>query len=229
MIPRLSQRSKRFRKSRFFTGGFFGAFDSLLAQETEDPPRLESVGAYPAKIQVTGSIKYDYEDDAPSSRAAEFRELTASLGVKDGAPILLAGSTFPGEEKTLVQLFCDLRAEFPGLFLILVPRHVERIPEILDEIKPFGLKVALRSRPENNTAADCLIVDTTGELRDWYHLGTVIFVGKSLYSHGGQNPVEAAVARKPVILGPHMENFINIVKLLVEHHAAIQVPDVAGT
>ena len=233
MIPRLSQRSeRRFHKFRFFTGGFFGAFDCLCAQEVEDPPRLESVGADPAKIQVTGSIKFDHADDKPSGRVEELREATESLGVKHGAPILLAGSTFPGEEKILVQLFCELRTQFPDLFLILVPRHVERTPEILGEIKPFGLNIALRTRPENgagkNAKTDCLIVDTTGELRDWYHVGTVIFIGKSLESYGGQNPVEAAVAGKPVIVGPHMENFKNIVRLLLEHRAAIQVADIAG-
>ena len=233
MIPRLSQRSeRRFHKFRFLTGGFFGAFDCLCAQEAEDPPRLESVGADPAKIHVTGSIKFDHSDDEPSGRAEELREVTRSLGVKDGAPILLAGSTFPGEETILVQLFCALRTQFPDLFLILVPRHVERTPEILEEIKPAGLNIALRTqtetRPAKNTKTDCLIVDTTGELRDWYHIGTVIFIGKSLESYGGQNPVEAAVAGKPVVFGPHMENFTNIVRLLLEHRAAIQVADVAG-
>jgi len=224
MIPRLSQRSeRRFRKFRFFTGGFFGAFDLHCAQEAEDPPRLASVGADPQKIRVTGSIKFDHADDTTSSRAEEFHELTKSLGVKEGAPILLAGSTFPGEEKILVQMFCDLRRQFPDLFLILVPRHVERTPEILGEINPFGLNIALRTKPEKKTQADCLIVDTTGELRDWYHVGTVIFIGKSLESYGGQNPVEAAIAGKPVVFGPHMENFANIVRLLLEHGAAIQV------
>lgn len=229
MIPRLSQRSeRRFHKARFFTGGFFGAFDCMCAQEMEDPPRLESVGANPANIHVTGSIKFDHADDKPSGRVEELRRVTRSLGVKDGSPILLAGSTFPGEEKILVGLFCDLRKQFPDLFLILVPRHVERTPEILEEIKPTGLNIALRTRPENSAHTDCLIVDTTGELRDWYHVGTVIFIGKSLESYGGQNPVEAVVAGKPVVVGPHMENFTNIVKLLLEHRAVIQVANAAG-
>jgi len=225
MIPRLSERSeRRFRKFRFFTGGFFGAFDCMCAQEPEDPPRLESVGADPEKIQVTGSIKFDHADDKPSTRVAEFRALVKMLGVKDGSPILLAGSTFQGEEKILADMFVELRHQFPDLFLILVPRHVERTPEVIAEIKPLGFRIARRSTLANRAMkADCLIVDTTGELRDWYHLASVVFIGKSLTSFGGQNPVEAAVAGKPVIFGPHMENFRNIVQLLLARKAAIQV------
>lgn len=226
MIPRLSERSgRRFEKFRFFTGGFFAAFDCLCAQEAEDAPRLAAVGADPAKIHVTGGIKFDYADDVASSRAGELRDLLRGLGIDEEAPTLLAGSTFPGEEIILARLFLELREKFPDLFLILVPRHVERTPAILEEIKPLGISIALRTKTAESTKADCLIVDTTGELRDWYHLGSVTFIGKSLASYGGQNPVEAAAAGKPVVCGPHMENFKNVLRLLLEHRAAIQVPD----
>jgi 3-deoxy-D-manno-octulosonic-acid transferase len=224
MIPRLSQRAElRYRKFRFFTGGFFGAFDCMCAQESDDPPRLASVGVDPSKIRVTGSIKFDQGGEKPSPRVREFRAMIRSLGADETAPVLLAGSTFPGEEKALAQIFRELRAKFPGLFLILVPRHVERTPEVIEDLKPFGLRVALRSRIEPGAKADCLVVDTTGELRDWYHVGTVIFIGKSLDTHGGQNPVEAVAAGKPVVFGPHMENFRNITRVLVDHRAAMQV------
>lgn len=226
MIPRLSQRSgARFRKARFFTGGFFGAPDCLCAQEAEDVPRLLSVGADAARIHVTGAIKFDQADDCGPSRAEEFRGLVRALGVGDGAPILLAGSTFAGEEKILATLFLELRDRFPSLFLILVPRHVERIPEIVGDLKPLGLRIVLRTAMEKGAAADCLIVNTTGELRDWYHVGTVVFIGKSLTSFGGQNPAEAIAANKPAVFGPHMENFANIARTLLEHRAAIQVAD----
>ncbi len=223
MVPRLSERSgRRFAKYRFFTGGFFGAVDCMCAQEPEDVPRLEAVGADPSKIHVTGGIKFDYSDEAPSGRAAEFRSMLTALGVLAGAPILLCGSTFPGEEIVLARLFIELREKFPGLFLVLVPRHVERTPGILEELKPLGLRIALRTRIADGAKPDCLIVDTTGELRDWHHVGDVIFVGKSLEAYGGQNPAEAAAAGKPVIFGPHMENFKNVARLLVEYGAAIQ-------
>jgi 3-deoxy-D-manno-octulosonic-acid transferase len=228
IIPRLSERSgRRFQKFRFLTGGFFGAFDCLCAQEPEDVPRLESVGADPSKIHVTGGIKFDYADDAATSRTAEFRALAEAIGVREETPVLLAGSTFPGEELILAQLLIELREKFSSLILILVPRHVERTHAILEELRPLGLNIALRTKIEKGTKPDCLIVDTTGELRDWYAVGSVIFIGKSLTSYGGQNPAEAAAAGKPVIAGPHMENFKNLVALLIEHRAAIQVADAA--
>ena len=228
MVPRLSQRSeRRFKKSRFFTGGFFGAFDCLCAQEQGDVERLISVGARAEKIHVTHSIKFDDadEDHAASVRAREFRELLRGLGVNDDAPVLLAGSTFSGEEKTLAETTLSLREKFPGLFLILVPRHIERTPAIVAELQPLGLRIALRTAPANDAPADCLIVNTTGELRDWYHVATVVFIGKSLAAYGGQNPVEAVVAGKPVVFGPHMENFSAVVLPMLQQRAAVQVAD----
>ena len=174
---------------------------------------------------VTGNAKFDHAAGG-GERVAEFRAILRQLGVAGDAPVLLAGSTFPGEELILAKLFCELRDRFPNLFLILVPRHVERTPEVLADLRPLGLRVALRS-DEAKTPADVLVVDTTGELRDWYHLATVVFMGKSLTAHGGQNPVEPVLAGKPVVYGPHMENFAAIVARWREEEAAVQVRDEA--
>jgi len=186
--------------------------------------RWQSLGIDEKRVEHTGSIKFDQADEAPS-RTEEFRGFLRQLGVKDDAPVLLAGSTFRGEESIIAKIFCELRAEFPSLFLIIVPRHVERTPNILAELQPLGLHIALRSNSAAPSAAnvDCLLVNTTGELREWYQLASVVFVGKSLTGQGGQNPVEAVVAGKPVLFGPHMENFAAVVHLLLAHHAATQV------
>jgi len=146
--------------------------------------------------------------------------------VADDAPILLAGSTFAGEESILAEMFCQLRRQFPRLFLIVVPRHVERTREVLADLRRFDLRIALRSEAATEPA-DVLLVDTTGELRDWYYLATVVFMGKSLTAHGGQNPVEPVLAGKPVVYGPHMENFAAIVTRWREAGAAVQVRDAA--
>lgn len=228
MIARLSPRSEaRFRKFRALTGPVFRLFDIIFVQEPEDKARWESLGALPSQIRCVGAIKFDMETTGVS-REVEFRELLLSMGVKPDAPILLAGSTFAGEEEILARLVRQLRPQFPGLFLILVPRHVERVTEIVDQLKPLGLSIVLRTElpftnPERR--ADCLIVNTTGELRDWYHVASVVFIGKSLTASGGQNPVEAAIAGKPVLFGPHMENFRAVVQMLLAHQAAIQVRD----
>ena len=232
-LPRLSPRSEaRFRRARFFTSPIFRLLDALAAAEPEDIARWQSLGVEPARVRVTGNAKYD--SAAPSGeRAAEFRALLRQLAVPDDAPVLLGGSTFPGEERILAETFLALRKTIPALFLILVPRHVERAADILAELRALGLAVAQRStlnaqRPTPNPPqSDALLIDTTGELRDWYALATVVFIGKSLTATGGQNPVEPVLAGRPVIFGPHMENFAPIVTRWLAAEAAVQVRDAA--
>ena len=224
---RLSPRSEaRFRQFRFFTAPVFQLLDSICVQEPEDIARWKSLGVGGEHLQLTGSIKFDHADAGPS-RAGEFRALLAGLGVAPEAPVLLAGSTFPGEEKIVARIVSELRAQFPGLFLIVVPRHIERTPEVVAEIESAGLTCALRTEADAPPAGkiDCLVVNTTGELRDWYYTGTVIFIGKSLTAVGGQNPVEAVAAGRPVLFGPHMENFSAVVDKWLAQEAAIQVAD----
>ncbi len=231
-LPRLSPRSEaRFRRARFFTSPIFGLIDAFAVSEAEDVLRWQSLGVDPARIVVTGNTKFD--SFAPTeNRAAEFRALLRALGVPDEAPVLLGGSTFDGEERILAEVFRDLRAQFPSLFLILVPRHVERSAEIQRDLAPLNLNTELRStlslsgrKPQ--PAPDILLVNTTGELRDWYTVATVVFIGKSLTAIGGQNPVEPVLAGKPVVFGPHMENFASIVTRWLAEDAAIQIGDAA--
>ncbi len=228
-FPRLSPRSAaRFRRARFFTGPIFRLLDALAVAEPEDRAAWQSLGVEPGRIHVTGNAKFDAA--APTGgRTAEFRALLRQLGVPDDAPVLLGGSTFPGEERILADVFRELRAQFPALFLILVPRHVERAAHILAELESSNLRITLRSRlsTRNQKAetSDALLVDTTGELRDWYALATVVFIGKSLTATGGQNPVEPVLAGQPVIFGPHMENFAPIVARWLAADAAVQIRD----
>jgi 3-deoxy-D-manno-octulosonic-acid transferase len=143
-------------------------------------------------------------------------------------PVLFGGSTHRGEEEILAKVFLCLRQQFPSLRLFIAPRHVERLREIRAQLDPLRLHVTLASEAvaysELNT--DCLLLDTTGELQRWYSIATVVFIGKSLTAHGGQNPVEAILADKPVVFGPHMENFATLAKTLVSKSGAIQVQDV---
>ena len=121
-------------------------------------------------------------------------------------------------------MFRELRAAFPNLFLIVAPRHAERASNVRRTLEQLGLRVGLRSRSSDAQASvDCLLLDSTGELRYWYAVATVVFIGKSLTAHGGQNPAEAIVAGKPVVFGPYMENFAAFAKTLVTQRAAIQI------
>src|SRR5213080_3861047 len=142
--------------------------------------------------------------------------------------VLFGGSTHRGEEEILAAVFLRLRQQFPSLRLFIAPRHVERLQEIRAQLDALELRVGLASEAcpgRGRYDLDCLLLDTTGELQRWYDIATVVFMGKSLTAHGGQNPVEPILAGKPVVFGPNMENFATLAKALVSKKGAIQVPD----
>ena len=222
---RLSPRSER-RWLRFsgIARAVWSFFDVVCVPEAEDVARFESIGVARARIRHTGSVKFDNAAADANSREAEFRALAEPIGFS--APILVGGSTWAPEERALADAVQKLRADFPSLRLILVPRHVERAAAIADELTRAGLRVALRSKLPATGEADVLLVDATGELRGWYALATVVFVGKSLpgiAEIGGQNAGEPAALGLPVVFGPHMENFAPLVAHLLRDSAAVQI------
>ncbi|HEY3663833.1 MAG TPA: glycosyltransferase N-terminal domain-containing protein [Chthoniobacterales bacterium] len=224
---RLSPRSEgRFRKFNLFVRPYFCMLDLICVQEPEDVARWQSLGAEHDRIHPVGSIKYDPENAA--SNSAGPRAVLQQLGVDFDRPILLAGSTHDGEEEILGRIFLELRHDLPDLFLIIAPRHVERTSEIESSLRALGLESTRRSSAGSVAAADCLLLDTTGELRDWYSVATVVFIGKSLTARGGQNPVEAIVADRPVVFGPHMENFAQLSRALLAAGGALQPGDEAS-
>jgi 3-deoxy-D-manno-octulosonic-acid transferase len=219
---RLSSRSeRRFRRFKVFVGPVFRRLDLVCVPTPEDAARWKNLGATPSQIHAVGNIKYDISHQAVSSgEARRFIE----AGSDATRPILLGGSTHRGEEQILIDVFCGLRSEFPNLFLILAPRHVERANEVEAELR----RRDLRSMRQTSTGSgmqeiDCMLIDTTGELPGWYSIATIVFIGKSLTAHGGQNPVEAINAGKAVIFGPHMENFAGLAKQLIAKGGALCV------
>ncbi len=221
---RLSHRSeKRYGKLRRLTRPLFWQnVTALFAQDAVDAERWKRVGFPAERIMVTGSVKYDTENlrNGIESRFAEWLE---SHGIDSARRILLGGSLHRGEEELLVSCFKSLQAEFPDLFLILVPRHAERTPEIAHFLRVSKIPFALRFDPDFETNPAVLVVNSTGELREWYATATVVVVGKSFCGIGGQNPVEPILASKPVVVGPHMENFQYIVDALRRAGGIVQL------
>ena len=220
---RLSPRSeRRFRRFRLFVTPTFRQLDLVCVSSTEDAAKWKDLGVKPPRIHAVGNIKYDVSNRRHSS--VELQRLIESA-IETSRPILFGGSTHRGEEKMLIDVFCALRSEFQNLFLVLAPRHVERVGEIEAELRGRNLQSIRRSAAADKSGEwfDCLLIDTTGELRDWYDIATIVFIGKSLIAHGGQNPVEAISARKPVIFGPHMENFAILAKQLIAENGAVSV------
>jgi len=223
---RLSERSeRRFRHFLFLIAPTFRCLDLVCVQEHGDIVRWMALGISRERIHHVGSIKYDPAQTTvdPIVPGQVLRE----LGIACDRPILFGGSTHAGEEEILAEIFQWLRVEFPTLFLIVAPRHAERAAEIHAKLERLRLTVSRRSAAEAARASppDCLILDSTGELQDWYAIATIVFVGKSLTARGGQNPVEPILAGKPVVFGPHMENFATLAQTLVAQEGAIQIRD----
>jgi 3-deoxy-D-manno-octulosonic-acid transferase len=232
---RLSPRSeRRFRRFQFLVAPTFRLLDLVCVQEPEDVDRWHRLGVERSRITYTGSIKYDpadfdYTAEAQGSRgvvATSPRYVLPVLSLE--RPVLFGGSTHRGEEEILTKAFLNLRQKFPLLCLFIAPRHVERVQQIRTQLEALSLDVRVASRVagDNEAKADCVLLDRTGELQRWYTIATVVFIGKSLTAHGGQNPVEPILAGKPVIFGPHMENFATLSKTLVSKNGAIQVSDI---
>ena len=196
-------------------------------------PAVELFGVPPSGGFADASLA-----ESPGRLKPELRTPSAEVQESTDVPlprfdlnhlVLFGGSTHRGEEEILATVFVRLRQQFSSLRLFIAPRHVERLREIRAHLNALRLRVTLASelcgRQEINDA-DCVLLDTTGELQRWYHIATVVFMGKSLTAHGGQNPVEPILAGKPVVFGPHMENFTILARQLVARNGAIEVSDV---
>ena len=223
---RLSPRSeRRYHRLGFLVRPIFGLLDRVLVQDPEDVARWSALGIQPDRILRSGSVKFDPEGVSTSdSRLAAFRALLTNAGWIQDDPVLLAASTHAGEEVEIARVFQRLKMEMPALRLIIVPRHVERTPEVVEQLRGISLQPVLRTDLEKHAVvSECVIVNTTGELRAWQHLASVVVVGKSFLATGGQNPAEALMASKPVVFGPHMENFADIARTFLDQHGAVQV------
>src|SRR6185503_2024998 len=191
-----------------------GRFDLCLAQSSAYAARYRGLGA--PRIATTGNLKLDVPE--PPADQQHLETLRAAIGDR---PTFAAASTHAGEETALVETHRRLRHTFPRLLTIIAPRHPDRGPGIVEIARDAGLSASLRSRgrlPEAND--DIYVVDTLGELGLVYRLAPIVFMGGSLASHGGQNPVEPIKLGAAVLHGPHVWNFAEIYAALAKSHGA---------
>jgi len=223
---RISTESYRiYRRFRFLFREALDCFDLMAMNHAVYRDRIVALGADPDRVTVAGSAKYDaLLDRVDPARAERYR---ADMGLGPERRILVAGSTRTGEEAMILEVFQRLRRDFPDLALILAPRHVERAGELAALIRDSGLSVRRRSAPirSGDRDVDVILVDVMGELFYLYGLGEAAICGGSLVSLGGQNPLEPAAWAKPVLYGPHMNNFPEAIGLLEETGAGIMVED----
>ena len=229
---RLSDRSYRgYRRFGFLFRSLFAGLAGVGAQNEADAAKLRQLGCRPEAIRIVGSLKFDAAR-LDERRLVDVPALLRQAGVKPGARLIIGGSTHAGEEAILAEQFLRLRARFPDLFLVLVPRHFERSREVGRELEARGVKFAYRSELVSREAfapgeIDCLVVNTTGELKHFYEHATIIFVGKSLTAEGGQNPIEPGALGKAMVFGPNMQNFAEVVRGFLQQDGAVQVQDAA--
>ncbi|MCE9614022.1 MAG: 3-deoxy-D-manno-octulosonic acid transferase [Lentisphaerae bacterium] len=226
---RISESSQRgYRRVLLFVRPTLQAMRLLLVQTEGDRRRLVELGAAPDRVRVTGTVKYDMAS-TKADAAGKVAAWLAGYGVTASTPVIVAGSTWPGEERVLLDAWQAVRRDFPETRLVLVPRHAERRADVEADIRSLGLAAVRRSEaaaaPQGDHGQPVLLVDTTGELMDFYACATVVFVGKSLLHHGGQNFIEPALLGRPVVTGPNLENFPDVAAEFGAAGALCQVRD----
>lgn len=204
MSPRSARRYARFAP---WLRPVFGGIGRLALQDAGGLALWRDLGVAEAAVGVTGSLKIDPGSGPPPARREAFQRMLDGFFVGGVArPVVLAASTHVGEE---VWLATAVRAAVPEALMVLVPRHAERRGAVKADLERVGFEVVLRSAfaGPSDPASACLVVDSTGELRDWTAHADVVLIGKSFLAEGGQNPCEAVLAGVPVVWGPHMANF----------------------
>ncbi len=203
----------------------FGQLAWVGAQDAAYADRFAALGVPRARIEITGSLKYDAAEISDYIRGQD--ELAAEMGVDTLRPLWVCGSTGPQEEDAILTAYVAVRREFPDLQLAIVPRRPERFDEVARLIAQRGFACRRRSAapitptvdapaPTTQAAREPLVFlgDTLGELRKFYALAAIVFVGRTLVPLGGSDVMEVAGLAKPMIVGPHMENFAEAAELL---------------
>jgi 3-deoxy-D-manno-octulosonic-acid transferase len=219
---RISDRSfSRYRMARRWLRRVFEDYTIIGMQSEIDRQRIEAIGADPQKVTVLGNLKFD---TVTAHRGVD--NLLATF-LRNWNPLWIAASTMPGEEALVLDAFDELRAAHPDLKLLIAPRHADRFDSVAEIIAEKGFRTIRRSRlqaaPSSpNGRANVFLLDSIGELATLFQYATVVYMGGSLVPSGGHNVLEPARHSKPVVFGPHMENFRDIARLFLEAKAAIQ-------
>ena len=221
---RISEASfRRYRWAKWFFRWMVKGMPLFCMQSEADLDRIIRLGADPARVRWTGNLKFD--QFVMNKEETLRRRWLTELMIEEGTPVFIAGSTHPGEEEAAIGAFLAVKKDVKGLVLLLAPRHPERWAEVERIFLESGLAFCRRSMIERQgeRKADAILLDTMGELSRMYSLGTVVFVGGSLVRTGGHNILEPAFYDRPILIGPHMENFREIAELFLSYGAALCV------
>jgi 3-deoxy-D-manno-octulosonic-acid transferase len=223
-----------YKKISFFMKRVLSHVDLFCMQSELDAKRIKGLGVDRERIRVLGNFKFDKK---PPSAIPEWAK-------RISGPILIAGSTHEGEEELMNSVYCELKKDFPDLNLIIAPRHPERFQEVENLLRSKGIFFIKRSEFRTSTptippsakggegsfsepqflTGEIVLLDTLGELSAIYGIADIAIIGKSFKGYGGQNPLEPAYWGKPIVCGPHMENF-PFIWALYDQGAALEVQE----
>jgi len=224
---RISERSfKRYRMISLFMKSVLESVRLFSMQTEEDAKRIIALGADKRNVNVSGNIKYDSE--FKEIEEEKVKEIKNTLGVNNNDRIFIAGSTHPGEEETIIRLYSHILKNHADFRLVIAPRHIDRVGDVEEIVKRKGLASVRKSEiqnPKSKIQNPIIIIDTIGELGFMYSIADIVFIGGSLIPHGGQNILEPAFYKKPVIFGKYMMNFQEIAKEMILSGGGIQVND----
>lgn len=224
---RISARSyPRYRLVRSLFRRVLADIDRFCMQSDESARRIIDLGAEPARVSVTGSLKFDsLQAPSPVSHGRPREPVLRYFRVAPSRVVLVAGSTMRPEDSVVLRAFARIRSIAPGALLVLAPRQRERFGEVEQLASEEGFSVTLRSNLpiDSEPRTDVVVLDTFGELAQVYQIATLVFVGGSLADYGGHNILEPAVFGKPIVIGPHMHNFREITETFLSNQAAVQV------
>jgi len=206
---------RNYRKLGSFFSQVFSQVSLFCMQSSDDASRIKDIGAPGDRVMVTGNLKFDQKITAVNA---------SPVPLTRGSKVITAGSTHRGEEEALLDVFRRLREKYPELVLIVAPRHPERFDEVEGLINKAGYECQRRTRLRGNVK-DVLLLDTIGELRSFYGICDIAFVGGSLVKVGGHNLLEPAAMKKPVIFSRYMYNFKEISEALISAGGGILVKD----
>lgn len=225
---RFSDRSfPRYFTLKRFLKPLLQMFSAFCMQTAHDARRARRVGASADKVMVSGNLKFDVVSSLESLSPPQ--DLRREYHLPAEVPVWVAGSTHAGEEAIVADVCRQLQADHIDQILVLVPRHPERARNIGEELNTLGIHWVLRSEIGRYDtllqAGDVLLVDSIGEMLNFYSVADLVFVGGSLVPVGGHNLLEASLLNKPVLFGPHMQNFKEIASLVLDSQAGVQVED----
>jgi 3-deoxy-D-manno-octulosonic-acid transferase len=224
---RISKRSfARYTFVRRFFRRVLDDVERFCMQSEEAARRIVALGADPARVVVTGSLKFDSLDWPGVGPHGQSRDrVLRYFRLSPGRPVVIAASTLRGEDQAALEAFRRVQARWPDALLIVAPRHPERFEEVTRLAAEEGFRVVRRtSLPvDQSPDADVVVLDTIGELARLYQIASVVFVGGSLVDAGGHNILEPAMFGKAIVFGPHMHNFAEISAEFLRGSAAVQV------